>query len=786
MRTMRSLRLIISVLVIILLLFCFRANGEGVVDLSHFASSFGEFTSALPADLNRFDRDNDGDVDGIDLAYYSSWLNYAPLATLSVNPQIIRIGESSTLEWHTSYAYNVSVAPGIGDVTPEGSLQIFPVETTSYTITLEGPGGTTSQTVTLYVVSPDDTCSENVGDFRFDIEYPPDGLVIPLHDGPSITVTGSFPSLDECYEKEVMLDGQATIIDGNRFTGNITLYPGNNQIIVDATISGTECCMECISECMDNCTDDDCEIACEDRCDDKCQPEIISTSKVCVVYGQSDVFDVVINDPVDGEIIHYPDITINGYVSDHMSSVTLNGVPADLDEEGYFNATIHLAEGTNVVTATATRGEESVSDTVTIIYHPLLHIEIVEPDGKYDLANDVYVIRWSDIDTDDNAIISLFYDTDEGGEDGILIASGLPEDPDGDADEYLWDTAEIPEGTYYIYAVIDDGKHDPVVSYSEGPVVVNHREFYFRGNSSTASNFFGSSVDISGNYAIVGDYGDSEAGEFSGAAYIFQFENSGWKLQMRLVPSDLKPGDYFGHSVAISGDYAIVGAYGDDDGGEDSGAAYIFKREGSQWIEQKKIKASVPGKLVRFGYCVDIDGNYAIISAYGEITGYYFGTAYVFVREGSEWVEQDKLIATDAQSIYDWFGRSVSMQGQRAVVGSEGDDVGTNNTGSLYIFERNDFSWTEKVKIVASDASSQDKLGNSVSIGSNCAIGGAPGKDYGADSSGAAYIIGQNGSDWEEKAKLCPSDPSANQFFGCSVGISGAYAIVGASVDDDQ
>ena len=97
----------------------------------------------------------------------------------------------------------------------------------------------------------------------------------------------------------------------------------------------------------------------------------------------------------------------------------------------------------------------------------------MEPDGVNDTADTSFTIQWTDDDPDDNATISLYYDTDSSGADGALIASGLSEDPDGAGDDtYVWDTTEVATGTYYVYAVIDDGVNDPIVDYSDGALTI--------------------------------------------------------------------------------------------------------------------------------------------------------------------------------------------------------------------------------------------------------------------------------------------------------------------------
>ena len=112
-------------------------------------------------------------------------------------------------------------------------------------------------------------------------------------------------------------------------------------------------------------------------------------------------------------------------------------------------------------------------------------------------------------------------------------------------------------------------------------------------NDAGSNDEFGASVDIEGDYAVIGAYSNNDTGYRSGSAYIFKRDNGGgWSQQAKLLASDAAAGDYFGESVSISGNYSIIGSYLDDDGGDKSGSAYIFKRDGDGWSEQAKLTAS--------------------------------------------------------------------------------------------------------------------------------------------------------------------------------------------------
>ncbi len=305
-------------------------------------------------------------------------------------------------------------------------------------------------------------------------------------------------------------------------------------------------------------------------------------------------------------------------------------------------------------------------------------------------------------------------------------------------------------------------------------------------DDAAAGDEFGWSVSISGDYAIVGAYGNDDDGDSSGSAYIFVRDGDEWTQQQKLTADDAAAMDCFGHSVSISGDYAIVGADENDDNGDRSGSAYIFVRDGEEWTQQRKLTADDAAEREMFGYSVSISGDYAIVGAYfNDDDGDRSGSAYIFVRDGEEWTQQQKLTADDAAA-YDWFGVSVSISGDYAIVGALGNDDDGEMSGSAYIFVRDGEEWTQQQKLTADDAAAGDAFGWSVSINSDYAIVGAYADDDDGDASGSAYIFVRDGEEWTQQQKLTANDAAAGDNFGNSVSISGDYAIVGALENDDD
>lgn len=324
---------------------------------------------------------------------------------------------------------------------------------------------------------------------------------------------------------------------------------------------------------------------------------------------------------------------------------------------------------------------------------------------------------------------------------------------------------------------------------------------------------YGVSVDISGNYAIIGAHMDDDKGTSSGAAYIFTFDGTTWMQQKKIVPTDGAAGDLFGESVAINedGSLVIIGAREDDDRGTNSGSAYIFGRNvggTNNWGLVKKLTASDGAAYDRFGFSVDIRGNYAAVGAPQDddfvapstIVGNK-GSVYIFEQNTgglSNWGQLQKRTATDG-TFFDEFGTSVSLgtsgARQYLLVGApKDDDAGTNsNSGAAYIF-RDDMdgtnSWGQIKKLVSTDAAFDDNFGFSVSISGQHALVGANLEDNsGFNNNGSAYVFAQTlgGADnWGQRTKLIASDPQDGDNFGWSVALDGTEALVGARNDDDS
>jgi len=298
---------------------------------------------------------------------------------------------------------------------------------------------------------------------------------------------------------------------------------------------------------------------------------------------------------------------------------------------------------------------------------------------------------------------------------------------------------------------------------------------------------FGYAVSRNGDAVIIGATSDDDWGQNSGAAYIFRFDGETWQEEAKLIAPDGEKNDHFGRSVAIQGDIALIGADNDDDAGKNTGAAYVFTWAGAAWKFSQKLLASDAHAYGAFGYSVSMEGETALIGAYGwGDLNPDPGAAYVFRydRAAGLWTETAKITASDPEPD-DSFGWSVSLSGDKALIGAfEGV---TSRPGSAYIyrFDPAREQWIEEAKLVPPDGAADDRFGDSVCLDGDVAIIGAPLDDDHGPNSGSAYVYRYHRSlfEWVLEAKLSPADGMEFAEFGYAVAVGDGRAFVGAPRD---
>ena len=394
----------------------------------------------------------------------------------------------------------------------------------------------------------------------------------------------------------------------------------------------------------------------------------------------------------------------------------------------------------------------------------------------------------------ETALIGVFGDDDKGDSSGsayVFIRSGTDWTlqakllaADGALGDWFGWAVALSNNTALISAHRDDdkGSDSGSVYVFTRTGVVWSQQAKLLASDGAASDNFGISVALSGDTALVGAHGDDDKGSNSGSAYVFTRSGTAWSQQAKLLAADGAGTDYFGRTVALSGETALVGALYDDDKGTDSGSAYVFTRSGIAWSQQAKLLATDGLDYDNFGYSVALSGDTALIGANQDDDK---GSAYVFIRSGTSWSQQAKLVAGD-RALYDYFGCSVALFGDTALIGAYGDDDKGDYSGSAYVFIRSGTTWTQQAKLLAADGAEYDYFGLSVAISGDTVLVGAYYDDDNGSNSGSAYIFTRSGTSWSQQAKLAAGDGAVQDVFGFSAALSGDTALVGALMDDDN
>ena len=257
--------------------------------------------------------------------------------------------------------------------------------------------------------------------------------------------------------------------------------------------------------------------------------------------------------------------------------------------------------------------------------------------------------------------------------------------------------------------------------------------------------------------------------------------------QAKVLASDGAADDRFGDAIAIDADTAVVGAKLDDHAAADAGSAYVFFRTAGLWVQQGKLVASDPQSDDQFGTTVTVSGDKAVVGGpFNDDFGGSTGSAYVFVRSGETWSFSEKLLPNDPHSPAQ-FGYSVAIDGDLMAIGARRHQDLGNNAGAAYVFAKGIETWTQQKKILASDGAADDRFGYSIDIDGDLVVVGAPLDDDAGRSSGSAYVFERDlggANDWGQRAKLTAGDADADDEFGERVAISGGVIVVGADGTD--
>jgi hypothetical protein len=384
---------------------------------------------------------------------------------------------------------------------------------------------------------------------------------------------------------------------------------------------------------------------------------------------------------------------------------------------------------------------------------------------------------------------------------------------------------------------------------------------YLKAPNAEAYDYFGVSVAVSGDTVAVGAYlessnqttitngstasADNSANQ-AGAVYIFRRTGVTWAHEAYLKAPNAWGFDWFGYSVAVSGDTVAVGAYGENSNqttitngktasqnksADNAGAIYIFRRTGVTWAQEAYLKAPNAEADDLFGFSVAVSGDTVAVGAHledsnqtmitnGETASEHnsasaAGAVYIFRRTGVTWVQEAYLKAPNAEA-YDLFGHSVAVSGNTVAVGASGEDSNqttitdgktasadnsTSTAGAVYIFRRTGVTWAQEAYLKAPNAEADDLFGHSVAVSGDTVAVGASGEDSNqttitngktanehnrASAAGAVYIFRRTGVTWAHEAYLKAPNAGAYDRFGYSVAVLGDTVAVGAYSEDSN
>ena len=285
--------------------------------------------------------------------------------------------------------------------------------------------------------------------------------------------------------------------------------------------------------------------------------------------------------------------------------------------------------------------------------------------------------------------------------------------------------------------------------------------------SPAKDNRFGTGVAISGDTAVIG----APNRQFHrGAAYVFNRSGSVWALAQTIVPADVKAGDYFGLSTALTADTLAISSYGQNDF---TGAVYVYKLANGVWTPQTEITGPA-GAFGYFGYDVALSGNTLLAGSDGQASDR--GFAYVYTETDGVWNLQQRLGAKDGLAD-DSFGWSLALSGDTALIGAQGKDGGK---GAAYTFTRSGNVWKQEQKFSLLLGTTDDSFSYALGINGETAVITAFGAKGGL---GQAFVYERIAGVWLLKQTLSTHDAADNLYFGYSLAANPNRIAIGSQSD---
>ncbi|HWS26319.1 MAG TPA: FG-GAP repeat protein [Xanthomonadales bacterium] len=302
------------------------------------------------------------------------------------------------------------------------------------------------------------------------------------------------------------------------------------------------------------------------------------------------------------------------------------------------------------------------------------------------------------------------------------------------------------------------------------------------------ANRFGTSVALAAGGVLIGaDLDRVGPNRGQGSVRWFQPQGLDYVQTTQLNNGNGAMYDRYGTAVAVSGEFALVGAYLEDtDAGPDAGAAHWFQRVGGQWNYGGQLLAPDGAIEDRFGIAVDIDGERMAVGAFWDVVGSNIdqGSVYIYRRVGADWIFEAKLVADDGGE-GDYFGFALSLDGDRLLVGARGASAPASEQGLAYVFVRDGTGWSQEARLELAGINSLAYFGASVALAGDLALVGAPGASIGSviEAPGAALVFRRVGGTWPLAATLQAPQPRVNAAYGFAVAADSQRLLVGAFQD---
>ncbi|MGH0029071.1 MAG: hypothetical protein ACQGVC_04730 [Myxococcota bacterium] len=296
---------------------------------------------------------------------------------------------------------------------------------------------------------------------------------------------------------------------------------------------------------------------------------------------------------------------------------------------------------------------------------------------------------------------------------------------------------------------------------------------------SEAGEFLGRSLGCDGTRMIAGAALNGDAAATAGSAVIFARSGARFLEEQRLFAGDAEASDRFGQSVDVAGELALVGAYLEDTGASNAGAAYAYRFDGSSWGGEQKLQLASPGVGDQFGNAVALGGDRAAVGAHGDDPVQTNAGSVSVYRDVAGALLFEQTLEAGDPTMNAFLGASVDLDGEWLVAGAPGPSAGGSIPGAAYLYRRSGTLWTQEEKLAPAGLVAGDRFGASVAVGAGVIAVGAPRRAAGGSLRGSVFVYRFDGLAWSPVPEITASDATDGDQFGSAVAVDGDDLLVG-------